>query len=142
MRNDDYLKNAEIERVAWNLSQAIIAELQKLLTASSVAYLKKDFPKMFSCLKAVKLRVISNLDKAERETLKSMEGIIEKNMGVFDFLSTELLFDHDELTVKKARSQAMRLIKKIEDYNEIVMDLLEKYGFLISKSDDKTNLNR
>jgi hypothetical protein len=105
--------NIEIDQVEWNLSQALVAEMQYLLTTANKLFLNGNIDKAFWALKAVKFRFIQSLDKDERKALKKIEESFYKNK-------------------KSKNKQAYHY----DEYNETIMDYLEIYGYLIPKKKD------
>lgn len=106
------------EKVAWNLSSGIILELQQLLTNANQCYLSGQIDKMFFTLKAVKMRIINCLSDEERTQLKKQET---------------------KFSLAIQKSKRLGGIEA-EEYNELIMDKLERYGFLIKKEKDRTNI--
>ena len=108
------------DQVEWNLSSAVIGEIQSLLGISNRAYLNGNLSKAFWCLKAVKFRFIQSLEPDERNDLKELEkkfmkGIREKKKGYRAYI--------------------------YEEYTEMIMDLLESYGYLIPKQKDSKRIS-
>jgi hypothetical protein len=104
------------QRVEWNLSSAIIAEIGAMLAQASSVYTKGKIQKCFYYLNAIKMRIIQTLDNKEREQFKKLELSLfnEKRRNKFGYL--------------------------LADYNTLLMDKLEKYGFLLQKKADKSSL--
>jgi hypothetical protein len=105
--------NTELNQVEWNLSQALVAEMQYLLTTANKLFLSGNINKAFWALKAVKFRFIQSLDKKERKKLKDIEKDFYEN-------------------TKNKNKQAY----VYDEYNETLMDYLEIYGYLIPKKKD------
>lgn len=125
----------ETEKVSWNLSQALIMELGNLLRRASDYYIRANYQLALNSLQAVRQRIIQSLDPTERKDLRNQEVELQK-----------LIYgESQENTGFKVTSKFYKiraeLQHKFEDYNEALMDLLEKYGYLINKKEDQTNLN-
>lgn len=108
------------DQVEWNLSSALIAEIQNLLSISNRAYLNGNLIKAFWCLKAVKFRFIQSLDPEERKELKELEK---------DF--TKAIKEH-----KKSERAYI-----YEHYTEKIMDFLQLYGYLIPLKKDSKRIS-
>ncbi len=108
------------DQVEWNLSSALIAEIQSLLSISNRAYLNGNLSKAFWCLKTVKFRLIQSLDPKERTSLKEIEMNFMKAM--------------------KERKKPM-MAYLYEKYTENIMDYLEAYGYLIPKKKDSKRIS-
>jgi len=112
--------NPTSNQVEWNLSSAVIGEIQTLLGISNRSYLNGNLSKAFWCLKAVKFRFIQSLNTEERNGLKKLEksfmlGIKERKKGYMAYI--------------------------YEGYTEKIMDLLELYGYLIPKKKDSKRIS-
>jgi len=102
------------EQVSWNLSQALINEISSLLLQSNTQYLQGKIDQAFFSLKAIKLRIIQNLSEEECQAFRKLENL--------SFLKLE----------KATEQQKLFLIgRNYENYNNLVMRSLQKYGFLI-----------
>ena len=111
------MEAGETQQVSWNLSQSIIMEIGNLLQRANTYYLSGHLDQWFFSLKAIKMRFIQSLEPKEREELAELElNII--SMGSF----------------KLAMIQ-------VENYNERIMDLLQRYGYAMKLRDDLTNIN-
>ena len=75
------MDNKEINQVEWNLSSALIAEIQSLLSISSKLYLVGNLKKAFWSLKAVKFRFIQSLNNDERKKLRDIEKDFDKSIN-------------------------------------------------------------
>ena len=106
------MDNIKLNQVEWNLSQALIAEIQYLLATANKLFLNGNINRAFWALKAVKFRFIQSLDTEERDKLKKIEK---------DFYDT-----------KNKNQQA----RTYDEYNEKIMDYLEVYGYLIPQKKD------
>ncbi len=107
------MDDTKINQVEWNLSQALIAEMQYLLSTSNRLFLSGNIDRAFWALKAVKFRFIQSLDSDERKKLKEIEKDFYDNV--------------------KNKNQQARVYDK---YNETIMDYLEVYGYLIPQKKD------
>lgn len=117
-----------IDKVSWNLAAGIIMEIQNLLAKANTNYISGRITKCFHCLKAIKMRIIQNLSQEERLHLKKLEEEIHKKMYALESTSTE---DGKEWHIAKGE-----VCNLVENYNETILDLLDKYGFLIEKKQD------
>ena len=106
------------QQVEWNLSSAIILEIQALLSKASNYYLGQNIKKAFWTLKTLKFRFIQSLDVDERKELKEIEK---------DFVSNH--------------KNKGKVIILYESYAEKIMDLLDSYGYLLQKKKDSTRIN-
>lgn len=107
----------DVTKVAWNLSSNLIMEIGSLLQKATVRYLRGDIEGWFFCLKAIKMRIIQHLDKDEREDLKEKES-----------------------SMAEQKNNSQELGKLTEQYNTKIMDLLNRYGYLIGEKEDTTHI--
>ncbi len=108
------------DQVEWNLSSALIAEIQSLLSISNRAYLGGNLARAFWCLKTVKFRFIQSLDKEERGVLKELE----------------------KKFIKAIRAKQKPVMAYLyEEYTEKIMDFLQQYGYLIPKKKDSKRIS-
>lgn len=106
------------KEVSWNASQGIIFQISNLLDTATKRYLEGKNKEWFFRLKAIKMRIIQSLESGERKELKEKEGEIEK------------LFSSNKIIDK------VKITSAIERYNELLMDFLDEYGYLIQKKTD------
>ncbi len=107
-------QESEKSEVAWNLSQALISEIQNLLLLASSKYNRGEIQKAFYYMKSVKLRFIQSLDKTERNALKKIE---------LSFIKLKLKYYGRDLSGRQSSTY--------EFYTEKIMDLLNDYGYLV-----------
>lgn len=124
------------EQVSWTLSLQLIQQLGSLLQQATNYYLKGDIENAFFRLKAVRMRIIQNLkekvkDNERGRCLKLEIDFVKNKLGLINKL------EHPDKH-SKARQEQMRLY---EDYNTLIMDLLDKYGYLIRKREDNTRIS-
>ncbi|KKN40797.1 hypothetical protein LCGC14_0730130 [marine sediment metagenome] len=106
------------QQVDWNLAAAILGEIQQLLGTATRLYLAGNITKAFWTLKAVKFRFIQSLNEDERKNLKRLEKKFRKYIN---------------------RSEAKAYVYDL--YQEVIMDLLETYGYLIQKKKDSHRIS-
>lgn len=127
----------DIEKVSWNLAQGLILELTSLLQMMHRYYIRGELHKAYRCASVAKLTFIHSLDKDERDDLILKETKIEKGIQVFDELKNPNGFIESEkeklLIVEKTWAE-------LKCYIEKIMDLLEKYGYLIDKRKDASKM--
>lgn len=125
----------EIKKVAWNLSAQLLYEIGNLLQGASAIYVNGNTMKAFHYLQAVKMRINHSLDGNERKKFARVEAKMgDAFMGYNN--ENEVDTDHDK---RKKMWQNMSAIYFW--YNELIMDALEKYGYLIEEKKDPSTLN-
>jgi len=127
----------DTKKVSWNASQGLIMELSNRRSYSNTFFVNGDIRKAFNTLVAIKQSVIQSFSKPERQTLSKIE---EK----FNRFSAYLYSTSANSWNKKIR-EAYLLSKNLSckvyaEYNETLMDLLEKYGYLIGEQTDSSKM--
>lgn len=112
--------NFSAEQVEWNLSSALVTEISTLLNSANRLYLNGNVVKAFWCLKSVKFRFVQSLSPEERTKLKNIE---------IDFYE------------KKKEKSPSGMGFYFEEYNELIMDYLDAYGYLIPKKKDSKRIS-
>ncbi len=114
----------ETIQVSWNLSQSLIAEIGNLLHQASTHTLHEKYWLAFDCLKAAKLRFIHSLNPKERKEFEAQEKVITKYLK-YHIMELEYLNPNMWHKIRNI----IRL--ETDKYNTLVMDTLNKYGYLI-----------
>ena len=121
------IEESEPLQVSWNLSQMLLQEISELLYISSHAFVERRLSKAFESLKGVRMRIVQSLNQEERKQLSTIEEqarqriLIENSVGM-----PSNIYDGNR----------GKLAKIVEVYNDMIMDMLEKYGYLIAKKED------
>jgi hypothetical protein len=109
----------------------MLEELGSKLKAASDAYLKKELEICFLNLKGIRNRIGSDMSDKEKESLKILEPIII------------LLINRDKgLRKNNPLKSKLRytILQKIDEYNDLIMFFLKKYGYLIPRKEDHTSI--
>lgn len=122
------------EQVAWNLSIELLREIGGLLNKASSFMLMRQPAKSFEALYCVRGRVIQSLTKEERDALDKMEEKIRS----YIILNTEEI---EESSPKLWGKVNKLLYSSINEYNISLMDMLNKYGYLLQKKEDTTKMS-
>lgn len=126
--------SAEIEKqVGWNLASGIIQEINHHLQNASNNYVKGQYGKAFDFLKAVAMRICSNLEEDELKELQELENK----------LHLLRLSAKDKTGFKvplKSKQASYELWKSLDQYNFKLMVYLKKYGYLIPPKKDKSQM--
>ncbi len=114
------------QAVAWNLSSALVSEIQSLLLEATRNYNAGRIKQAYWYMKSVKLRFVQSLTDDERKDLKKKEIFFQKvSNGIIKPNTPNLKWD---------------LCAIYENYNIAVMDLLNSYGYLIPTKKEATGL--
>lgn len=137
------LKNSLLsEEVAWNMDSDHLMQISNLLNQADSHYLDCNFQKCALTLKGVKLQIIQNLNPEERVKLKRKEEQIHLHISIQNIANREFSKELSRSLLEKINKIKTYCFPKIiEDYREMLMDLLAKYGFLSNKKRNRTRLN-
>ena len=108
----------EIKKAAWNLSEQIIYLIGGLLDRATKSCLRGNHKDYYFSLRQIKRLVVQELNDSEYEEMKKLES---------------------EMMVKTKDQSAIRP-DKIEEYHECLMEILDKYGYLIQKREDSKKM--
>ncbi len=131
------------QQVEWNLSGPLIAEIAGLLALASAHNLKGKYQKQFITLRAVRMRFIQNLEKDERKNLYDTESEFASNMSKSKMTAEEIRCMHDGSHDSRAKDRTLAwntAMTSLEEYNTLIMDLLDKYGFLLNRKTDSSKI--
>lgn len=121
------------KKVAWNASQGIIMEISNRRSMANTHFISGDVRKSMNSLIAIKQSVIQSFNAAERQSLKDIEDRFHKVSHVL-YRSVSGSFNPN---MREAYGIAKKLALKVYSvYNDRLMDLLEKYGYLIGEQSD------
>jgi len=116
----------EQEQVSWNLSAILIMSIGEMLSRGNRYYIMGRIQEQFFCFKSIKMQIIQSLTKNERALLSDMETKIW-NKKVQSKGNKNTLAYHN-------------FVYFVEGYQNLVMDLLDQYGYLISKKKDSKHI--
>ena len=124
-------------KVSWNTAEGLVMEISNRRSMANTHYISGNISKAFSTLVSIKQSVIQSFNKEEREKLYSIEEEF-KNVGTFLALSAANSFNPK---VREAHKLSKRIGEKVyHKYNECLMDLLNKYGYLIGQKADASRM--
>lgn len=125
------------KKVAWNASQGLIMEISNRRVSANTFFINGNMRKALNTLIAIKQSVIQSFNLEERKELIDIE---EKFNKLSTFLNSNMRSSFNS-SVRNSFIQANTMASKIySEYNEKLMDLLEKYGYLISEQADASKM--
>jgi len=128
---------ADIKRVAWNASEGLIMEISNRRSSANTHFISGNLKRAFATLTAIKQSAIQSFDTTERKNLRNIE---DKFAKISSALNSSMAgsFNKDE---RDLHAKAFRLCLKIySEYNDMLMDLLERYGYLIGEQSDASKM--
>ncbi len=119
---------------AWNLASSIIIELSGLLQNASSNYVKGNYVMASNYLRAIRLRITSDLDTEEKKLLIAKELDLYKNVHNSKLQAFNL-------PTKDTISARQNIFVLYGEYNDLLMSCLKKYKYLIPPKADRTKFN-
>lgn len=127
----------ETKKVAWNASQGLIIEISNRRSSANNYFVEGDIRKAFNSLISIKQSVIQSFSPDERKKLKEIENKFDK-VSVFLYpASANSWNDNIRNAYKLSKDFSCILYSR---YNEMLMDLLERYGYLIGEQTDSSKM--
>lgn len=125
----------EVKKVSWNASQGLIFEISNLRAMANRYYIKGNIRQAFSTLIAIKNSVIQSFLPIERKALTHIETKFNRISPAL-YNSVANSFNSELNSAYKMANQLAR--KWYAKYNDLLMDLLEDRGYLISEQTDSS----
>lgn len=138
MMDSDYNERAS----AFNLTQWWLLEINKCLTNAHNNYANHKPKECYYWLKTAKLKFVSNLTTQERAKLRILERKAADKIQAYQ--SARLKSEGFKSLLEKQKIMGRlhnEALDVCEDYNEALLDLMEKYQLLLRKKEDKTRIN-
>jgi hypothetical protein len=127
----------ESKKVAWNASEGLIMEISNRRSMANSHFISGSIKKAFKTLISIKQSVIQSFNASERNDLKKIES---KFLQLSPILSSNYSSSFNTKS-RELFSLANQIIsKEYSDYNDKLMDLLEKYGYLIGEQSDSSKM--
>ena len=115
-------------KVDYNAAQFLSQEILNLRVKATRFFIAHDWENFFYTIKSSKMLAIASINKTDRDKLTQMEKEIA---SIFLKIKTTLKSKHEDYPYYKAK-----VAKQCEAYNQEVMDVLQKKGFLMGKKAD------
>lgn len=128
-------ENAGLQ-VEWNMANMLNLELARLRTSANTAFISGEFKKAVDSLNAMLMTAIHVLNDAERSQVTELENQLNPLLMQYGYTGWE---KNQIIISLKARMDLRKLYPK---YNMLIMDLLDKYGFLGSRKQDASKMKR
>jgi len=126
---EDYTDISITDKVAWNLDGPLLAQIGNLLQQSTSNYLGGKIESAFFCLKSIRQRIIHCLKDDERKVCLNAEKNFKRNS--FSNVNQKEKFSNFK----------NKQYESYDTFNTIIMDFLQKYGFVGKKMEDNTRIN-
>jgi len=122
------ISSSSNNQVSWNLSAAIIMEISFHLQEASKLFSTNRVPMAYKHLSAIELRIGCYFTKEEKDALRVISAKFESPRDVSKWKQG----DHESYEVQQ--------IENYREYNDLIMDALKKYGFLIKHAEDSKRM--
>lgn len=138
----------ESSQVAWSMDIDLLQKISNNLGLADEYYLLGKYDKTFAALRTCKFDFIQSLDKAERDKLKKIEQNMELAIYSHRLIISRDTWENNTDYSDETKKVYYKIIAKfgnkaqeaVEDYREMIMDLLNKYGYLAKLKADKSRL--
>lgn len=127
--DNDYTDIPISDKVSWNLSMPLLQQIGNQLQSSNLYFLNGKIEQAFFCLRVIRMRIIHSINTAERKKCSDAEKAFSRNPN-------NPVNEKVKYSTFKEKQYNM-----YDEYNTIIMDLLEKYGYTIKKQEDHTSIN-
>lgn len=122
-------------QVEWNMAQLLNMELGRLRTLANNDYRKGNYGSAINSLEAIEQTSIHLMKKEERIKLKEIKSRLRLLSLI---VAQKSSFNVD--AVRKARETEIELKEEYEKYNEMLQDLLDKYGVFGGRKKDASRM--
>lgn len=126
----------EATQVSWNLSALLIQEIGTHLSNSSNYFAANLFYKSYRELVVVEMRISTYFTQDEKDELKKHSNYLDNGSSIFQVLPNGAT-EKDILIQLK---QQQRYYSELRNYNDLIMNALKKYGFLIKPAEDSKRM--
>lgn len=127
----------EGEQVSWNFASLLNMELGKLRARANAYFINRQLSKATETLLAMRMSCVHVLDDNEIKSLVAKEDELLKLIGQSE---KEIRGFGTDSELKEKANANIQIYKKFTTYNDELMNLLSKYGFLGSKKIDTTKM--
>lgn len=127
----------ELKKVSWNASAGLIAEISNRRSYANNFFVNGNIRKAFDTLITIRQSVVQSLAPEERNRLRKYEQSFN-NISFGLSRNASMSFNKD--TRKSFNEIKTIAIKIYFKYNDELMDLLDKYGYLISEQTDASKM--
>lgn len=130
------------EKVDWNLSGEIIRQCGLLLDSGMKAMVGSNPTRAYIRFKAIRKLIVFKLDPDERKGMKLKESILNLCLSHIRIISQDGLKDmsFDQINKSKSYLSKIKFHFLVDQYQESLMDLMHKYGFMLGVKDDDSDV--
>lgn len=125
------------DKVSWNAAQGIILEISNRRQQANTFFIQSNIGKAFTTLISIKQSVIQSFNKEERKQLEEIEDRFWQVSGLLTGSAAVALNKETRDVAQLARRIAYKLYP---EYNDLLMDLLNKYGYLVGQKSDASRM--
>ena len=124
-------------KVSWNAAEGIIMEISNRRSMANTHFISGNIGKAFNTLISIKQSVIQSFNKEERLRLTAIEEKFRQVSGLLSFNCANSFNPKVRDGAKLARTIANKIYPT---YNDLLMDLLDKYGYLVGQKSDASKM--
>lgn len=124
-------------KVAWNAAEGIIMEISNRRTMANTFFVQNNISKAFNALISIKQTVIQSFEQKDRDKLQDIETRFNKVSGSL----ASSYGNSFNPKLREAHKLARRIASKLyPEYNDLLMDLLQKKGYLVGQKSDSSKM--
>jgi len=124
-------------KVSWNAAEGIIQEISNRRTMANSFFIQNNINKAFSTLISMKQSVIQSFPQEDRVKLEDLEQQFHKISGMLPSGASNSF----NPKIREANKLANRIATKLyPKYNDLLMDLLQKKGYLVGQKSDSSRM--
>jgi len=124
-------------KVSWNAAEGIIMEISNRRVMANTFFIQGNLNKAFNTLISIKQTVIQSFKPEEREKLKEIEKKFHQVSGLLPNSASNSFNPKIREAHKLAKQIAIQLYPEFNDY---LMDLLQKRGYLVGQMSDASRM--
>jgi len=130
-----------INEVSWNMSGSLLQQIASRLNSAALYYLKGNMNACFHHTRECRLITTHHYGIEQKTEAKKQEKEIASILGKINYLNEQIETETTSREIKKELFKLKEdLINKLYDYRELVYFLLDKYGYMVMRKSDTTNL--
>ena len=130
------------EKVDWNLSAEIIRQCGLLLDGGMKSMVGSNPTRAYIRFKSIRKLIVFKLSSDERKDMKSKEKILDLCIYYIRHISKEKEIGSNLNEINKGKKYLSKINFNflVDQYQESLMDLMHKYGFMLGVKEDDTDV--
>lgn len=127
---------SEPAQVSWNLSAMLIQDIGMHLAKSSMLFAENKFYDSYKELVVVEMRISTYFSDEEKKQIRKYAPYLDKGGIIYSSLPN----GSESIEYFRKMQDQIKYHTLLKQYNDLIMDALKKYGFLIKPSEDSKKM--